>query len=118
MHRQTRLGRFTVILLLSVAAGGCYARYAGTSTPQVVESYTWNGRQVEIVESNDGSSSRGTTQSNQRMEINLDGHQVVLTEKTISLDGEKTTYGKNANVSIRNDGGNVSVYIDDEYALP
>ncbi len=112
-HRAWLVG-----LPLVLAAVGCEVRFgrspagiaASGSFSTSTESFTWQGKTVEIVRNGSGVSSSSRTQTNDRVELQLDGRRVVLTPKEIELDGSKIT--------VRSEGGRVRVEVDGKPFLP
>ncbi len=115
------------LCLVLLIASGCEVRIGGNNgrTPVVsgsysstTESFTWQGKTVEIVLVNTGSSSSSRQQADDRIELRLNEHVVIITPKEISLDGVKKTAESYSKVTVRGEGRQLRVLIDGNPLLP
>ncbi len=113
-------------LPLVLAAVGCEVRFgrspaspaASRSSSSSTETFTWQGKTVEIVRQGSGVSSSSTVQTNDRVELRFDSHLVVLTPKEIVLDGAKKPVTECSKITVRSEGGRVRVEVDGKAFLP
>jgi len=113
-------------LPLVLAAVGCEVRFSRSPAPPAAsrsfssstETFTWQGKTVEIVRHSSGVSSSSRTQTNERVELGFNSHRVVLTPNEIVLDGAKKPVTECSKITVRSESGRVRVEVDGKPFLP